>query len=505
MPRLLQGGQGESMPMGFMPQGAFIVMPISFADAESMRRPALREGPRRDDSHSRSPITPRDRRERHRDDRGNDRRRPAEHEDSWDNRREGGSSWVNRRGDGSSWENRRWHDSRESDRDQSWWHSSSWNSQSSEWRGEPWSSSDWQQRPSWGRGNNKGRGRGRGNKGRGKGWNQWSPSTRQQQQPSSDAAVAAADDSWGNWGKMPGPAGARAKAAPPTKILLEENTSEEPAAPAPSIAFAEDDDDDTWQEAINNALVDPDRVPAVNEAWASGEISTIAVPADDAVALAAENFTSLHPGLNDLPKSIALRLFRAFAMAEVEPDPGREILEWEGVGWKATFVPITVKHHLYFKDAAADGALSYLTWGHGTDWKSLPYMLHEGLVRPQSWEKGSLPSSGFFSQVLNQAWSDYTIKHCVRRALAIPKGQQGPIILGQAVTPLQPSVISGGGNWRLHAACRVAGASRSPILNINHKKELLRGLWVYSQLRARKPNIIHHDYPLNWRVWGFRV
>ena len=164
----------------------------------------------------------------------------------------------------------------------------------------------------------------------------------------------------------------------------------------------------------------------------------------------------------DLPKSIGLRLFRALAMAEVEPDPQREILQWEGIGWKATFIPIPVKPHAYFKDAAAEGALSYLTWGHGTDWKALPYILHEGLVRPQSWEKGSLPSSGFFTQALNQEWSDYAIKHCVRRALAIPKGQQGPIILGQAVTPLQPAVISGGGNWRLHAACRVAGAARCP-------------------------------------------
>ncbi|CAE7210668.1 unnamed protein product, partial [Symbiodinium sp. CCMP2456] len=100
---------------------------------------------------------------------------------------------------------------------------------------------------------------------------------------------------------------------------------------------------------------------------------------------AAENFTSLHRSLRDLPKSAALRLFRAFAMADVEPDP--EILEWEGVGWKATFIPLIVKPHIYYKDAAADGALSYLTWGHGTDWKSLPYILREGLVRPQSWER----------------------------------------------------------------------------------------------------------------------
>ena len=116
---------------------------------------------------------------------------------------------------------------------------------------------------------------------------------------------------------------------------------------------------------------------------------------------AADNLISLHPSLMDLPKSIGLRLFRALAMAEVEPDPQREILQWEGIGWKATFIPITVKPHAYFKDAAAEGALSYLTWGHGTDWKALPYILHERLVRPQSWEKGSLPSSGFFSLKLS--------------------------------------------------------------------------------------------------------
>ena len=349
--------------------------------------------------------------------------------------------------------------------DQGTWQSSSWHSQD-EWRSSPWSSSGWQQgRPSWGRGNNKGKGkkgRGRGNKGRGKGWNQWSSSSWQQPKAANadtaaGSAVGSADDSWGNWGS--GPAGAIAKAQPPVKKNVSATD-----APVASAEPAEDEDpeNDFWQEAINNALADPDRVPAVNEAWASGEIAALTIPADEAVALAADNFISLHPSLMDLPKSIGLRLFRALAMAEVEPDPQREILQWEGIGWKATFIPITVKPHAYFKDAAAEGALSYLTWGHGTDWKALPYILHERLVRPQSWEKGSLPSSGFFTQALNQEWSDYAIKHCVRRALAIPKRQQGPIILGQAVTPLQPAVISGGGNWRLHAACRVAGAARSP-------------------------------------------
>ncbi|CAE7253345.1 unnamed protein product, partial [Symbiodinium sp. CCMP2592] len=95
-----------------------------------------------------------------------------------------------------------------------------------------------------------------------------------------------------------------------------------------------DADDDFWHEATKK---DPDRVPAVNEAWANVEIVTLSV----------------------------------------EPDAERDILEWEGVGWKAT------KPHGYYKDAAAEGALSYLTWGHGTDWKSLPYILREGLVRPR--------------------------------------------------------------------------------------------------------------------------
>ena len=178
------------------------------------------------------------------------------------------------------------------------------------------------------------------------------------------SAVGSADDSWGNWGS--GPAGAIAKAQPPVKKNVSATD-----APVASAEPAEDEDpeNDFWQEAINNALADPDRVPAVNEAWASGEIAALTIPADEAVALAADNFISLHPSLMDLPKSMGLRLFRALAMAEVEPDPQREILQWEGIGWKATFIPITVKPHAYFKDAAAEGALSYLTCGHGTDWE----------------------------------------------------------------------------------------------------------------------------------------
>ena len=171
---------------------------------------------------------------------------------------------------------------------------------------------------------------------------------------------------------------------------------------------------------------------------------------------------TLHPSLQELPESIRRKLFRALTMADVEPDETKEILEWQGVGWKATFIPLKLQAHAYFKDAEAEGSLNFLTWGHGTDWDSLPYILRDSLVRPQSFQQGDLPSSGFFTQALNHAWSDHAIKHCVRKAVAIPKGQQGPIILGQAVTPLPPSIISGGGNWRLHAACRVAGAARSP-------------------------------------------
>ena len=175
---------------------------------------------------------------------------------------------------------------------------------------------------------------------------------------------------------------------------------------------------------------------------------------------AADNLISLHPSLMDLPKSIGLRLFRALAMAEVEPDPQREILQWEGIGWKATFIPITVKPHAYFKDAAAEGALSYLTWGMARTGRLCPTFFTKVLFALSPGRKAAYQAVDFFTQALNQEWSDYAIKHCVRRALAIPKRQQGPIILGQAVTPLQPAVISGGGN--LHAACRVAGAARSP-------------------------------------------
>ena len=213
LPRLFRGGRGDSQPVDIVPQGAFIVMPISFGEHEGTQRLALREGPRRDDSHSRSPITPRDRRERRGDDRGTDRRRPNEPDDSWD-ANAGDDAWD---------ANQQWSSSRDYDRDQDTWQSFSWHSQD-EWRSNPWSSSGWQQgRPGWGRGNNKGKGkkgRGRGDKGRGKGWNQWSSSSWQQPKAAradtaAGSAAGSADDSWGNWGN--GPASAVAKAQPPVR------------------------------------------------------------------------------------------------------------------------------------------------------------------------------------------------------------------------------------------------------------------------------------------------
>lgn len=235
LPRLFRGGRGDSQPVDIVPQGAFIVMPTSFGEHEGTQRLALREGPRRDDSHSRSPITPRDRRERRGDDRGTDRRRPNVPDDSWD---------ANAGDDG--WDaNQQWSSSRDYDRDQDTWQSFSWHSQD-EWRSNPWSSSGWQQgRPGWGRGNNKGKGkkgRGRGNKGRGKGWNQWSSSSWQQPKAANadtaaGSAVGSADDSWGNWGS--GPAGAIAKAQPPVKKNVSATD-----APVASAEPTEDEDPD---------------------------------------------------------------------------------------------------------------------------------------------------------------------------------------------------------------------------------------------------------------------
>ena len=106
LPHLFRGGRDDSQPVDIVPQGAFIVMPISFGEHEGTQRLALREGPRRDDSHSRSPITPRDRRERRGDDRGTDRRRPNVPDDSWD---------ANAGDDG--WDaNQQWSSSRDYDR-----------------------------------------------------------------------------------------------------------------------------------------------------------------------------------------------------------------------------------------------------------------------------------------------------------------------------------------------------------------------------------------------------
>ena len=433
-------------------QGAYLVMPLSIGRERGQQPLALRENDRAE-SRSRSPITPPPRR---RSDRGHER--PTEPSGSWDDNKDKDGGWSSNR-QHQSW------DYQDSSQNQGSWSASSWQGQ--DWRAGSWNSggsSQWQ-RPSWGRGGKaKGKGKGKG-RGRGKGrgsWQQWG-SWRPNQ--ASDAVASGTDDNWGSWSSN-GPAGAVAKAPPPAKNS--ENNEEEAApATAPTAApgvmdFGDDEESDIWNLAIENATLDPDRVPAVNEAWTSGDICVIPTPPDDQVATAAQRFVEIHPALSELPRTLGHRLFRAMVMADISPDPQKEVLLWEGVGWQATYVPLAIKPHTYFRDAAAEGALNYLTFGHGTDWKSLPYILQEGLVRPQSWEKGGLPSSGFFTQALNQAWSDHAIKHCVRRALAIPKGQQGPIILGQAVTPLPPAVISGGGNWRLHAACRVAGAARSP-------------------------------------------
>ena len=57
------------------------------------------------------------------------------------------------------------------------------------------------------------------------------------------------------------------------------------------------------------------------------EIVQVPIPSDNAVEMTEDAAITLHPSLQELPKSIRRKLFRALTVADVEPDESKEILE----------------------------------------------------------------------------------------------------------------------------------------------------------------------------------
>ena len=115
-------------------------------------------------------------------------------------------------------------------------------------------------------------------------------------------------------------------------------------------------------------------------------------------------------------------------------------LSREGGGWSALVVPVfdgqgptrkplTSEFH---RDVPEQDAYPY-SFAHGTSFGSLPYIMAEGMIRPQNWSV--LPSLGFFG-IACMGWLENdkdseVLKQLLNNALSIGKGQQDALVLGQ--------------------------------------------------------------------------
>ncbi|CAE7928527.1 unnamed protein product, partial [Symbiodinium sp. KB8] len=148
-----------------------------------------------------------------------------------------------------------------------------------------------------------------------------------------------------------------------------------------------------------------------------------------------------------VPGSLLKKLSEALVKSQrAWPDVENSFL-MEGGGW----------------DVSEQDAYPY-SFAHGTSFGSLPYIMAEGMIRPQNWSV--LPSLGFFG-IACMGWLEHdkdaeVLKQLLNNALSIGKGQQDALVLGQVRAIDKHVVLSAGGNQRLQVASRKAGLARGP-------------------------------------------
>ena len=227
---------------------------------------------------------------------------------------------------------------------------------------------------------------------------------------------------------------------------------------------------DYWSIAIENCKNDEHRVASPAEARDAG----VAITLDDAYdydvyeRILGELTTEYQ---ETVPGSLLKKLSEALVKSQrAWPDVENSFL-MEGGGWSALVVPVfdgqgPTKKPLSsesHRDVSEQDAHPYC-FAHGTSFGSLPYIMAEGMIRPQNWTE--LPSLGFFG-IACMGWLENekdseVLKQLLNNALSIGKGQQDALVLGQVRAIDKHVVLSAGGNQRLQVASRKAGLARGP-------------------------------------------
>ncbi|CAE7019867.1 unnamed protein product, partial [Symbiodinium sp. CCMP2456] len=197
---------------------------------------------------------------------------------------------------------------------------------------------------------------------------------------------------------------------------------------------------DYWSIAIENCKNDGHRVASPAEARDTGAAIVLDDAYDDDVC--ERILGELETAYQDtVPGSLLKKLSEALVKSQrAWPDIENSLL-MEGGGWSALVVPVfdgqgptrkplTSEFH---RDVPEQDAYPY-SFAHGTSFGSLPYIMAEGMIRPQNWSV--LPSLGFFG-IACMGWLENdkdseVLKQLLNNALSIGKGQQDALVLGSA-------------------------------------------------------------------------
>ena len=222
----------------------------------------------------------------------------------------------------------------------------------------------------------------------------------------------------------------------------------------PVVTKGSESKNDYWSKAIENALNDERRIAPANQ---------VVLPTLEVDRELEQRWDSSLPTF-DSPTSVRSSLVEALGRAGIAPECfNSPSLEWSGAGYGAIYIPLKLQPSPMVQQDNAEHLYVY-TVGHGTTFSNASSILYELVIRPQAWQKDTedLPNAGFFGQAVEGPISDAGLKNLVRRLFSMSKGQQGAIIIAEARSPIQHSVIQGGGTWIAQNAARFSGLARTP-------------------------------------------
>ena len=227
-----------------------------------------------------------------------------------------------------------------------------------------------------------------------------------------------------------------------------------------------------WQEAIQQALADPDRPLCARELVKNGRLT----------AWWSMSWKDARTQINGALVDEYRDLLRGYFVGPPEGPGMLPELEGRAVegsifkvpGQRVVFFPTTI-HGPSYKEPA--NHRNSLTISHGLPWTSALGVGQLGELAPGDFTEGEFPSYGFSGGGSCNEFSQGSIRSSITKVAARAKGKDVILTLEGQLEVNTPQVE--GGMYHLNAACRDAGSARSGDHSLLHPRNaVLKGISV---------------------------